>query len=77
MSVSADEVCAHCDEDHGARDVDALLVVAHEAAPSGHPAEGPLSDLASWQDFEALPVIRSTDDLDHEVQIGGLVHERS
>jgi len=42
MGVSADEVCAHGDEDHGVRDIDALLVVTHQAAPSHHPAEGPL-----------------------------------
>ena len=40
MSVSADEITAHGDEDHGVRDVNSLLVVAHEAPPAGHPTEG-------------------------------------
>src|SRR5579883_979147 len=39
MSVSSDEVSAHGDEDHGVRDVDAFLVVAHEASPSCHPSD--------------------------------------
>src|SRR3954454_13340103 len=75
MGVSSDEIAAHCDKDHGLRDVDALLVVAHEAAPSCHPAEGPLDDPAAGEDLEALLVVGSTDDLDHEVEIGGFVHE--
>ncbi len=77
MSVSADEIAAHSDKDHGVRDVDALLVVAHEAAPSCHPAEGALDNPAAGRtsDFEALLVVGSADDLYHEVQIDGLVHE--
>lgn len=52
MSVSADEIAAQSDKDHSVRDVDALLVVAHEAAPSYHPAEGALDNSAAGQDFE-------------------------
>lgn len=72
MSISADEIAAHSDKDHGVRDVDAFLVVAHEAAPSRHPAEGALDNPAARQDFEALLVVGSADNLYHEVQVGGL-----
>lgn len=75
MSVSADEVAAHGDEDHGVRDVDAFLIVAHEASPSCHPSEGALDNPAPGQNLEALLIIRPADDLDHEVEIGGFVHE--
>ncbi len=53
MSVSAQEVTAHCDEDHGMGHVDALLVVTNEAAPPDHPAEGALDDPTPGQDLEA------------------------
>lgn len=76
MSGSADKISAHSDEDHGSRDIVTLLVVAHEAAPSCHPAEGPLDDPAAGQNLEALLVVGATDDLDHEIEVGGLVRER-
>jgi hypothetical protein len=77
MGVSSDEVSAHCDEDHGLRDVDAFLVVAYEASPSGHLAECALDNPAPGQNLEALLIIGPADDLDDEVEIGGLVHELS
>src|SRR5271170_615388 len=75
MCISADEISTHGDEDHGVRDVDALLVVAHEASPTGHPAEGPFHDPATGQNLEAFLVIGSADDFDDEIEVGGLLHE--
>ncbi|MBV8924909.1 MAG: PAS domain S-box protein, partial [Bradyrhizobium sp.] len=60
---SADEIAAHGDENHGLRDVDALLVVAYQAAPSGHPAESSLHHPAAGQDLETLLVVAAFDDL--------------
>ena len=44
VSVSPSEIAAHGDEDHGLRDVDALLVITDQSAPSDHPAKGPFDD---------------------------------
>lgn len=66
MSVSSDEISAHGDEDHGVRDVDALLVIADEAAPACHPSERAL---------EASLIIGPGNDLDDEVEVSGLVHQ--
>jgi len=41
MADAAQQKASHGDVDHGLGDVDALLVVADQAPPSGQPAEGP------------------------------------
>lgn len=62
MSVSANEVSANGNDDHGLRDIDALLLVAHDAAPPGHPSEGVLDEPSTWQHLDTL-IIGSTNDL--------------
>lgn len=52
----------------------ALLVVADEATPAGHPAEGPLHDPAPREDMKPLR-IGAPDDLDDEVEESRLVHQ--
>ena len=50
---SAEEEGAHGDVDHGFEDVEGALVVADQAAPADHPAEGPLHHPAPWKDLVA------------------------
>lgn len=40
---------AHFDKDHGLRNVDPAFVIANEATPAGHLAEGPLHNLTTWR----------------------------
>src|ERR1700741_217995 len=75
MADSAQEEATHGDVDHSLGDVDPLLVVAHEAAPPGHPTKGALDHPAPWQHLEAWFGVDAADDLDDEVEEGGLVHE--
>jgi hypothetical protein len=50
MGDAAEEQRAHGDVDHGLGYVEAFLVVADEAAPADHPAEGALHDSSAWDD---------------------------
>ncbi len=77
MSDTPEEEGAEGDVDHGLGDVEALLVVSHEASPAHHPSEGSLYDPSTGQDMEALGAFDPADHLDDEVEEGGLVHQRS
>ncbi len=55
MSDAAKQKRAEADADHGFADVAAALVVADEAAPAHHPAEGPLYNPSPREDMEAEP----------------------
>ena len=61
--------------DHSFGAVDALLVIAHETSPSGHPGERALHDPSTRDDLEALGRIGSLHDLDGEIVESGFVHE--
>src|ERR1700726_330490 len=75
MRDSPEEEASEGDMDHGFGDIDAFFVVAHEAAPSCHPSEGPLNHPAARQHLEAWVVVDAPDDFDNEVLERRLVHE--
>jgi hypothetical protein len=75
VSVSAEQISTHGDEDHGLGDVDPGLIVSHEAPPPCHPAECSLHDPAARQNLKANLFIGTADDLDDELKLGRLVHE--
>src|SRR5712692_4842791 len=66
MCDPPEEKGSECDVDHGVGDVEALLIVSDEAAPSCHPAEGSFDDPAPWKDVEALGSFDPSDDFDDE-----------
>lgn len=73
MGETPDKKTAHGDEDHGLRDVHALLVVADETTEAGHPAESPLDDSAPGQHLEGWFAVDAADDLEGEIAIGPFV----
>ena len=75
VSYSPEQDASESDVDDGFGTVDALFVVAHEAAPAGHPGERALDDPSTRDDFEAHGGVGSLDDLDGEIPEGGFVHE--
>jgi hypothetical protein len=75
VSDSPDEEGAEGDVDHRLRDIDALFVIAHEASPSCHPAEGSFDDPAARQDMEAFCSFDPAKYLNGELQEGSFVHQ--
>lgn len=75
MCDAPEQEGAHGDVDHGLGHVEALLVVANEASPTDHPAEGALHHPPARDDLEARRLVGAADDLDDEVEERSLVHE--
>jgi len=75
MGDAAQEEASHGDMDHGLGDVEALLEVSDETAPSDHPAEGAFDDPPARQHPEARFAIEAAHDLDDEVEECGFVEQ--
>ena len=65
----------HSDVYHRFGDVETLLIIANEAPPPGHPAEGGFDDPASGQHVEAGFRIGPAHDLEHEILLGCGIHQ--
>jgi hypothetical protein len=64
MSGASEEQASQGDVHYGLGAVCELLVVAHEAAPAGHPRERGFNNPAAGKDFEAPGCVRPVDDFD-------------
>ena len=69
MADAAQEEAAHGNMDHCLGDVDPVLVVAHEAAPAGHPTESAFNHPATGEQLEARFGVDAPHDLDDEIEI--------
>src|SRR5262245_39203828 len=76
MADAPQEQAAHGDVDHRLGDVEALLIVAHQAAPPDEPADRALDDPPPWHNLEAWIAVEPTNDRDDEAEKGGLVQQR-
>lgn len=75
MSDTSEEEGAEGDVDHCLGDVEALLVISHQASPAHYPSEGSLHNPTTGQDVETCGAFDPADHLDDEVEEGGLVHQ--
>jgi hypothetical protein len=53
----------------------ATRIMASETSRRAHPAEGAFDHPSAGQNLKALLIVGASDDLDAEVEIGGLVHQ--